>query len=375
MTPRVLCAPDKFKQACDAARAASSMARGVADAGGTATLLPLADGGEGTLQVLSPSFPQRRKVRVRGPLGTPVDAEIGLSSDGKRALVESAQACGLWRLDESERDPLKTGTWGVGEMIRAALDAGANEINVGLGGSATSDGGAGMAVALGARVMDASGKDVEPTGGGLIKARALDLSKLDPRLARVKLTGLCDVMTPLLGEQGASRKFVVQKGGTTRALHKLEESLALLQLAGLEAGVKLKGTEPGTGSAGGLGYGIAGLLGGTLQPGGDAVLDLLDFGRLVRQADLVLTGEGSFDHQTAEGKLVAALAARCRLAGVPLVVLAGVVEAEVNLPGVTAAFGIARFGARKQDNLDETEANLRRYAAQVTALMRAVRTA
>lgn len=371
MSLRVLCAPDKFKQACDAAKAASAIAQGVSDAGATATQLPLADGGEGTLQVLAPAFPRRIKVRVRGPLGSPVDAEIGISTDGRRALVESAQACGLWRLDESERDPLKTSTLGVGEMIRAALDAGVTEINVGLGGSATSDGGAGMAVALGARVKDAAGKDVDPTGGGLIKARAVDLSGLDARLRKVKLNALCDVMTPLLGEHGASRKFVVQKGGTTRALHKLEESLAFLQLSALEAGVKLKGTEPGTGSAGGLGFGIAGLLGGSLQPGADAVLDLLDFARLVRQADLVITGEGSFDHQTAEGKLVAALAARCHGAGVPLVVLAGVAEPDVNLPGVTAAFGIARFGARKQDNLDETEANLRRYAAQVTRLMRA----
>jgi glycerate kinase len=300
-----------------------------------------------------------------------VDATFGLSADGKRALVESAQACGLWRLDESERDPLKASTWGVGELIKHALDHGATEIAVGLGGSATSDGGAGMAVALGVRVLDADGKSVEPTGGGLIKARKVDFSGRDARLQKVKLTGLCDVLTPLLGEHGASRKFVVQKGGTTRALHKLEESLALLQLAALEAGVKLKGTEPGTGSAGGLGFGIAGLLGGTLQPGADAVLDLLECHRLLGGADLVITGEGSYDAQTAEGKLIAALARRAGKAAVPLVVLAGMVEPDVKLEGVTAAFGIARFGARKQDNLDETETNLRRYAAQVTRLLAA----
>jgi glycerate kinase len=373
MTLRVLCAPDKFKQACPAARAASAIAAGVADAGGTPTTLPLADGGEGTLDVLAPAFPQRVAVRVRGPLGTPVEAAIGLSADGRRALVESAQACGLWRLEEHERDPLRTGTLGVGDMIRAALDAGVSEILIGLGGSATSDGGAGMAVALGARVLDAAGRDAEPTGGGLLKARALDLAGLDARLRRVKLTALCDVMTPMLGEHGASRKFVVQKGGTTRALHKLEEGLALLQLAAQQAGINLKGTEPGTGSAGGLGFGVAGLLGGMLRPGADAVLDLLDFSRLLRETDLVITGEGSYDAQTAEGKLIAALAARCQAAGVPLCVLAGVVAPDVALPGVTAAFGIARFGARKQDNLDETEANLRRASAQVTRLLRARR--
>lgn len=375
MMPRVLCAPDKFKQACDAAQAAAAIARGVSEAGAKPSQLPLADGGEGTLEVLKPAFPKRIAVKVRGPLGSTVEASLAFSADGKRALVESAQACGLWRLDESERDPLKTSTWGVGELIKYALDANAAEIVVGLGGSATSDGGAGMAVALGARVMDAAGTEVEPTGGGLIKARKVDLSRVDPRLRKVKLTALCDVLTPLLGEHGASRKFVVQKGGTTRALHKLEESLAFLQLAALEAGVNLKGTEPGTGSAGGLGFGIAGLLGGTLQPGADAVLDLLNFTGLLAQTDLVITGEGSFDHQTAEGKLIAAVASRCHVARVPLVVLAGVVEPEVRLPGVTAAFGIARFGARKQDNLDETEANLQRHAAHVTRLMLAVRPA
>lgn len=368
---RVLCAPDKFKQACTARAAAAALARGVLDAvpGASVVELPLADGGEGTLEVLRAAFPDRRKVRVAGPLGSPVDALVGFSADGSRALVESAQACGLWRLEEHERDPLKTSTTGVGEMIRAALDAGATDIAVGLGGSATSDGGAGMAKALGARFLDGAGKEIHPSGGELMKVRSLDLSRLEPRLARVKLTALCDVMTPMLGEHGASRKFVVQKGGTTRALHKLEESLALLQLAGQGAGISVKGIEPGTGAAGGLGYGVRALLGGTLRSGAPAVLEMLGFARLLLGASLVLTGEGSFDAQTSEGKLISALAPLCRAANVPLVVLAGIVEPGVDIAGVTAAFGIARFGARKQDNLDETESSLQRHAAQVTRLL------
>jgi len=370
---RVICAPDKFKQACSAQVAAAALARGVLDAAPTASVveLPLADGGEGTLDVLRSAFPDWRKVRVSGPLGNAVDAQIGFSADGRRALVESAQACGLWRLQEHERDPLKTTTLGVGEMIRAALDAGATEIAVGLGGSATSDGGAGMAKALGARFLDATGAEIQPTGGELMKLRSLDLSRLDARLKSVKLTALCDVMTPMLGEHGASRKFVVQKGGTTRALHKLEESLALLQLAAQGAGIAAKGIEPGTGSAGGLGFGVWALLGGTLRSGASAVLELHGFARLLQGASLVLTGEGSFDAQTSEGKLIASLAPLCRAANVPLVVLAGIVEPGVEIAGVTAAFGIARFGARKQDNLDETEASLQRHAAFVTRLLAA----
>lgn len=368
MTLRVLCAPDKFKQACTAAQAAAAIALGAHDAGAQARELPLADGGEGTMEVLRRAFPIRRTLKVRDALGRAVNAEFALDAEGRRALVESAQACGLWRLAESERDPLRTSTWGVGEMIRHALDAGARDISVALGGSATSDGGAGMAVALGARIVDDSGHDIEPTGGGLLKARRVDLSGLDARLRAAKLTALCDVMTPLLGEHGASRKFVVQKGGTTRAMHRLEEALALLQLAATKAGAGLTGTEPGTGSAGGLGFGIAGLLGGRLLPGAPAILDMLDLPSLLRTTDLIISGEGSFDAQTAEGKLVAALADRCHSAGVPLVILAGVVEPDVAIRGVTAAFGIARFGARKQDNLDATAANLRHHAAQVTRL-------
>jgi glycerate kinase len=368
---RVICAPDKFKQCCTAGEAAQALAAGVRDAapGAEVVQLPVADGGEGTLDALHEVFPKRIKARVQDPLGREVDAALALSKDGKRALVESAQACGLGRLDESERNPAVTHTFGVGQLIKAALDAGAGEILIGLGGSATSDGGTGMARALGAKFLNESRKDVTLAGESLVQIRAVDLSGLDKRLKKTKLRALCDVMSPMLGEHGASRKFIVQKGGTTRTMHKLEEGLAMLQLATAGAGLRGNGLEPGTGSAGGLGFGVYSLLGGDLEPGAEHVLELIGFNRLLKGTAFVLTGEGSYDAQTAEGKLISVLAEQCRQADVPLVVLAGAVASEVHIEGVAAAFGISPYGERKQDALNEGKSHLQKHAAYVTRLM------
>lgn len=368
---RVICAPDKFKQCCTAGQAAQALALGVREAAPDAEVLqlPVADGGEGTLDAMHDVFPKRVTVEVQDPLGRNVEAAFALSKDGKRALVESAQACGLWRLDESERNPALTHTFGVGQLITAALEAGVNEIVVGLGGSATSDGGMGMARALGAKFLNDKGKEVSPAGEALVQIRKVDLSGLDKRLKKVNLRALCDVMSPMLGEHGASRKFVVQKGGTTRTMHKLEEGLAMLQLAAHGAGLRGNGLEPGSGSAGGLGFGIFSLLGGELEPGAEHVLELIGFNRLLKGTAFVLTGEGSYDNQTAEGKLIAVLAAHCRESGVPLVVLAGSVASELHIEGVTAAFGISPFGVRRQDALNEGQANLQKHATYVTRLM------
>ncbi|MBX3459842.1 MAG: glycerate kinase [Planctomycetes bacterium] len=364
---RILCAPDKFKQACTAAQAAQAMAAGAREAGAQADALPLADGGEGTLEVLKAAFPARKPVPATDALGRDVPTIIALSPDGKRALVESAQACGLWRLEESERNPLETDTRGVGLMIKAALDFGVTEILLGLGGSATSDGGGGMCHELGARFYDDSGEVVLPTGGRLKDLRKADFSGLDPRLKSVKLTALCDVLSPLLGPQGASRKYVAQKGGTTRAMHKLEEGLSIYAQCAANAGAKFNGLEPGSGAAGGLGFGTL-LLGGSLIAGAQQVLELIGFTQMVKNYDLVLSGEGSYDEQTAEGKLIAALAAQCRQAGKKLVVLAGTTR-PVQIEGVTAVFTISPHGGRLQDRLTETVESLRQHAAAIVSLL------
>ncbi len=370
---RILCAPDKFKQACTAAEAADALAEGAraGDPDADVRVLPLADGGEGTLDVLREVLPVRRPVPARDALGRDVPTIVALSTDGKRALIESSQACGLWRLEEGERNPMEADTFGVGQMIAAALDAGATELLIGLGGSATCDGGAGMLTALGAKLTGANDAEIEPGGRALKNIRRADLSGLDPRLKQARITALCDVASPMLGPNAATRKFTVQKGGSTRTMHKLEENLALLAQCVQNEGVKATGFEPGSGAAGGLGYGVL-ALGGTLVPGAAKLLELIGFAEMLEGVDLVLTGEGSYDEQTADGKLINALADACQQAGVPLVVLAGVAK-PVDIKGVTAAFSINLPGKRKQDNLDDTKQNLKNHAASVVKVMTAAR--
>jgi glycerate 2-kinase len=372
---RVLCAPDKFKQACTASEAAEAMRKGVLDAAPEARVrtLPLADGGEGTLQVLSGKFPDLREAIAQDALGRNVRAVFALSPDGRVALIESAQACGLMRLKEYERNPLKTHTYGVGQLIRAAMDAGAQEILLGLGGSATSDGGLGMAAALGARFADAKGAELAWAGGTLYQLKTMDLSRMDARLSRVRIRTLCDVKVPMLGEQGDARDFILQKGGTTRTIQTILEGMQVLNERAREAGLAVRGDQPYTGAAGGLGFGAAAFLNAKLEAGSAVVTSLLGLAAVLRETDLVLSGEGTFDARTADGKLISALASACHTAHVPLVVLAGAAVAGVKLPGVTAAFGISTFGARKQDSLAGTLPNLRRAASSVAQLALAFR--
>ena len=227
---RILAAPDKFKQCCTAQEAAAAIAHGARDAAPKAEIieLPLADGGEGTLDVLARSFPERVTARVHDPLGREVDAQYALDSTRKSALIESSQACGLWRLDEHDRNPLHTTTFGVGQLIGHALGLGVNRIVIGLGGSATSDGGAGMAQALGMKFKTSKGELPTLTGDLLTRISGIDSSGLDKRLKNVQIRALCDVTTGLIGPNGSTRKFVIQKGGTTHSVDKLELGLAVL---------------------------------------------------------------------------------------------------------------------------------------------------
>lgn len=367
---KFVCAPDKFKLACSAEQAAGALAAGVREALPSAKIetVPLADGGEGTLAVLAGSFPKRQSVKVQDALGREVEAHYAMSADGSSALVESAQACGLFRLVEHERNPGEASSFGVGQLVARALDHKPREIVIGLGGSATSDGGVGMAAALGAKFLDADGKAFMPVGNTLTRVNDINLSALDPRLKNVRVRVACDVQAPLLGPGGASRRYVLQKGGTTRMVHKLEQGLASLAAA---CARRLSRGDPlasGGGSAGGLGFGIATFLGGALEHGARMVLQLLDFEHRVAGATCVLTGEGAFDAQTADGKLVSEVAAVCKRVGVPCVVLAGKLDPEVEIEGVTAAFEVASFGMRRQDALAATPDSLRRYARHVARL-------
>jgi glycerate kinase len=286
----------------------------------------VADGGDGTLAVLLRATPGSRgqPLRVTGPLGAPVDARLGWL-DASTAVVELAEAAGLRLVPAGALDPLHATTYGVGELIRAALDGGARRLVLGVGGSATSDGGAGLLAALGARLLDARGRDLAPGGGALPGLARVDLDGLDPRLRRCRIEVAADVRSPLLGPRGAAATFGPQKGATPADVARLDAALGhFARLAAAAAGADpARAAEPGMGAAGGASFALAVLCGAVVVRGAPLVCDLVGLDAALRGAALALTGEGRLDASTAEGKAPAEVARRAAAAGVPCVALAG----------------------------------------------------
>lgn len=373
---RVLVAPDKWKGCLAAAEVAAALASGLRRGlpGAEVEVLPVADGGEGTLDLLlAARGGARREVRVTGPLGEPVAAAWGLLGDGRTAVVEAAAACGLSLVPPGRRDPGATTTRGVGELLRAALDAGAEEVVVGLGGSATNDGGAGALAALGARLLDDAGRDLPPGGAALARLARLDPARL-PRGARVRCA--CDVATPLLGPQGASRRFGPQKGAAPAQVEALDGALGRwAEVAARDLPGAPSPDLPGAGAAGGLGWGLAAGLGAALLPGAELVLDLLGADAALARADLLVVSEGRLDATTADGKAPWALARRAARRRVPVVAIAGQVADEalalVGPGGLTAAVSVAPGPGPLDDALREAPARLARTAEQVGRLVAA----
>lgn len=321
----ILIAPNAFKGSLRADEAAVRIRDGLRRVFPRARydLLPLADGGGGTLEALVKAGRGRIvRARVSGPLGGHVAALYGLLG-GNTAVIEMAQAAGLGLVSSRSLDPMRATTFGVGELIHAALDRGARTILVGLGGSATVDGGAGMAQALGFRLVDRAGRDL-PRGGGALSRLARILARgVDARVRGARVIGLWDVANPLLGRRGAARVFGPQKGAAPRQVRALERGLARLAVVlRRDLSREVRGL-PGGGAAGGLGAGLVGFLGGRLEPGSEYILRCAGFERKARRADLVVTGEGRLDEQTREGKVPAAVAAAAVRAGVPVVCVAG----------------------------------------------------
>ncbi|WP_321972306.1 glycerate kinase [Paratractidigestivibacter sp.] len=298
--------------------------------------VPMADGGEGTTAaVVSACGGELRRVYVHDPLGRAIQAELGLLPDG-RAIVETAAASGLPLLDAGERDPRRTSTYGTGELIRVALDAGARKVSVALGGSATNDGGMGAMRALGARFLDAGGDEFEGTGADLARVCKIDLSGLDDRLAQTTFVAMCDVDNPLLGEMGATMVFGPQKGADVAACAELEAGMrnyarVLADALGFDT------TTPGAGAAGGLGAACQAFLGARMKSGVEQVMALVGLREALAGASVCVTGEGHADAQTARGKVVSGVAAACADAGVPCVAIVGGMDAgAATLRGVTA---------------------------------------
>ena len=321
----VLIAADKFKGSLTAVEVAERVTAGlrriVPDA--QVESLPVADGGDGTVDAAVAAGFERREVRVAGPLGHEVTAAFALRGD--TAVVEMAEASGLQRLPAGVFAPLTASTYGSGELLRAALDAGARTIVFGVGGSATTDGGAGMLSALGARFLDAEGEPVPPGGGGLAGLASADLSGLDPRLASVDFVLASDVDNPLTGPKGAPAVYGPQKGASPDDVEELDAALTHYAKV-LERAAGAKAAEyaasPGAGAAGGIGYGAL-LLGARFRPGIEVMLEVLGFAPALERAALVITGEGSLDEQTLHGKAPAGVAAAARAAGKEVVAVCG----------------------------------------------------
>jgi glycerate kinase len=316
---RVLVAPDKFKGSLSAFEAAEAMARGALRAGAVdVDVCPLSDGGEGFVRVaLAAAGGERRTARVMGPAGSLVDATWGVLPGGT-AVIESAATVGWALVGHPRLGPSAYTTYGLGELVLHAVDGGAREVVLGLGGTTTNDGGIGMAQALGARF---AGGGRPLTGGDLAALRSVDTSGLDPRLAGVEILGVTDVDNPLTGPSGAARVYGPQKGADAAEVERLDAGLA--QLAAICAD---PGDRPGDGAAGGLGYGVRVLARGRIASGAEWVLDLVRFDDRLGRCDLVLTGEGHLDAQSLHGKVVAAIARRCAARGVPVVAIAGSVS-------------------------------------------------
>lgn len=323
---KIVIAPTAFKGSLSPVEAARAIELGVRSALPQAEtiLVPVADGGDGTMEaILFARGGTTRESTVTGPAGRPVRAAWAVLPDHDTAVIEMAAAAGLVLLKPGERDPLRTTTYGVGELVRLALDEGCRRIIIGLGGSATVDGGAGLAQALGVSLLDRRGRLLDKGGGALAQLERVDLGGLDPRVQQCRIEAAYDVSNPLLGPEGAAPVYGPQKGATPEKVRRLEEGLSrLAAVIQRDTGLDVAGL-PGAGAAGGLGAGLAALLGARLVPGAELVLEMASLRQKLAGAHLVITGEGSLDRQSAFGKAPAVVARQCRDLRIPVLALAG----------------------------------------------------
>lgn len=320
---RVLLAPDKFKGSMPASAVCAALATGIASVAPNASLvsIPIADGGDGTLDAVHAAAFDLVPIRVEGPLGKPVETSFACRED--QAVVELAATCGLSLLGHGKLDALAASSFGVGQALNAAMDADFRRIVLGIGGSASTDGGAGMLNALGVRLLDATGAELERGGAALAHLASLDLSGLHPAVAESDIVVACDVDNPLVGADGAAFSYGPQKGASPADVRTLDDALAHWAAVVSRATGTDHAKARGAGAAGGVGFAALAVLGARFAPGIDLVLDLVGFHEALPQADLVITGEGSLDEQTLHGKAPLGVADAASALGIPTVAVAG----------------------------------------------------
>jgi glycerate kinase len=376
---RVVIAPDKFKGCLSAPDAALAMARGVKNASPEAEidLVPMADGGEGTVEALVEATGGRfREAIVSGPLGDPVHARYGVLGDGKTAVLEMAAASGLVLVDHARRDPRRASTRGTGELIRHALDHGATEIILGIGGTATNDGGAGLAQALGVRLLDADGHELPPGGAALAGLARIDVSGIDRRLVSTTVRVACDVSNPLCGPDGASAIYGPQKGATSEMIAELDAALDhYARIIERDLGQSVAGL-PGSGAAGGLGAGLVAFADGSLIAGISLIIDAVGLIARLDGADLCLTAEGAIDASSAFGKTAVGVGQAAHQQGVPCIALAGLIGAgadEVLSQGIDAFMSIAPGPGSFDEAINLAASRLERATESVIRIFKAGR--
>lgn len=372
----ILLAPDSFKESMTAKEACIAMEKGIKRANQNITCIhaPMADGGEGTMQSLVDATDGRKySIKVIGPLGKEVNAEYGILGDGETGILEMASASGIQLVPSEKRNPLITTTYGTGQLIKACLQHGIKTLLIGIGGSATNDGGAGAIQALGGRFLDNEGNEIGFGGGELSKLTSIDLSNLDSRLKDIKVEVACDVTNPLCGIKGASSVFGLQKGANNEMIELLDKNLKhYADVIKEELDIEVADV-PGAGAAGGLGGALMAFLNGTLKKGIDMVIEYSELEEKIKSSDMVWTGEGSIDFQTQYGKTPLGVAMIAKKYNKPVIALAGKVGDNIQVlydKGIDSIFCIMRGAATLKDALSKGKENLEMTAENIIRFMK-----
>lgn len=372
---KIVIAPDSFKESLSALEVAQAVKAGFQTVYPDAeyVLVPMADGGEGTVEALvAVTDGKIVRTQVTGPLGNQVDAHYGLLGDGNTAVIEMASASGLHHVLLEERDPCVASSRGTGELVRHALDAGVRHIIVGLGGSATNDAGIGMLMSLGAKFNDAQGNSIKDGGAALIDVKTIDLSELHPAMSECTFEVACDVDNPLLGERGATAIFGPQKGATEEKGAILEKALTHLADVIVANGYSDQRNTSGAGAAGGMGFGMMTFMKATFKPGIEIVVAATNLAELVKGADLVITGEGRLDSQTIFGKTPIGVAKTAKLYDIPVIGIAGSLSADVAVVcdhGIDAVFSIMPRVMTLKEAFADAEVNVTFTAQNIATVM------